>query len=136
MVAVQILTTWVQASTPVGMELATTLLLLYFCHPLLQSFPGLSDVYNYAVYTSSIGLAVTGVSLWIEGGLCARLSPRVYPARPCADPESHRCVLLWGLALDPVSSELGRLASTHFLSQAVLASVQVSQSLLSGLAGA
>lgn len=104
MIAVQLVTTWVQSSTPAGMELPTTLLLLYFCHPLLESFPGLSDMYNYAVYTSSADLGIQGYSQWTQGALCA---------------------LVWGANLDVVSSELGRLASTHFFSQALLASVQV-----------
>ena len=103
MVTTQIVLGWLQRSTPIGLELMTTLLLLYFCHPMMQAFPGLSAVYSYAVYATSSRLRMPGASLWVKAGLCS---------------------LFWVAEVDPVSSELGRLGATHSMTQAVLGSLR------------
>lgn len=60
LVLVNYLNTWLSSHLPGHLRLVTAMLMLYFCAPLLDRFPALTKIYNFAIYTSSDKLGVPG----------------------------------------------------------------------------
>ena len=105
LVVTQLVVQWFQASIPDGMELPTTLLLIYTLSPLLDAGGGagpnrmLSSLYTFALYQASSAVQLPGRDTWVQAAFAAGV---------------------WRSAPDPVTSLIGQFSSIQMVSQIIL----------------